>query len=158
MARDYYVARNRHGARLWVFRNRREARTRQGGSCMAGSPEPCTPNCTASPTSLSCAAPRAPEELVERAAQLGYAALAITDECSVAGVVRAHVAAKDHGLKLIVGAEFRLEDGLRCVLLAQDRAGYGRLCRLITRGRRAAPKGAVPSVPQRFREIVRTRG
>jgi error-prone DNA polymerase len=81
------------------------------------------------------------EELVERAASLGYAALAITDECSVAGVVRAHVAAKDHGLKLIVGAEFRLEDGLRCVLLACNRAGYGRLCRLITRGRRAAPKG-----------------
>ena len=81
------------------------------------------------------------EELVERAAQLGYAALAITDECSVAGVVRAHVAARDHGLKLIIGSEFRLEDGLRCVLLAQDREGYGRLCRLITRGRRAARKG-----------------
>jgi error-prone DNA polymerase len=81
------------------------------------------------------------EELVERAVRLGYAALAITDECSVAGAVRAHVAAKDHGLKLIVGAEFRLTDGLRCVLLAEDRAGYGRLCRLITRGRRAAPKG-----------------
>jgi len=82
-----------------------------------------------------------PEELVERAAQLGYTALAITDECSVAGVVRAHVAARDYNLKLIVGSEFRLEDGLRCVLLAQDRRGYGLLCRLITRGRRAAPKG-----------------
>jgi error-prone DNA polymerase len=82
-----------------------------------------------------------PDELVERAAQLGYAALAITDECSVAGVVRAHVAAREHGLKLIIGSEFRLDDGLRCVLLAQDRAAYGRLCRLITRGRRSAPKG-----------------
>src|SRR5512133_4054177 len=82
-----------------------------------------------------------PEELVARAAELGYAALAITAECSVAGVVRAHVAAREHGLKLIVGSEFRLEDGLRCVLLATDRAGYGRLCRLITRGRRSAPKG-----------------
>jgi error-prone DNA polymerase len=82
-----------------------------------------------------------PEELVERAAALGYAALAITDECSVAGVVRAHVAAKDKGLKLIVGSEFRLADGLRCVLLATDRRGYGELCRLITRARRAAPKG-----------------
>jgi len=82
-----------------------------------------------------------PDELVERAARLGYAALAITDECSVAGVVRAHVAAKEHGLKLIIGSEFRLDDGLRCVLLAQDRTGYGRLCRLITRGRRAAAKG-----------------
>jgi error-prone DNA polymerase len=46
-----------------------------------------------------------PEELVERAARLGYSALAITDECSLAGVVRAHAAAKAHGLKLIVGAE-----------------------------------------------------
>ena len=64
-----------------------------------------------------------PEELVERAAKLGYAALAITDECSVAGVVRAHVAARERGLKLIIGSEFRLEDGLRCVLLARDRAG-----------------------------------
>jgi error-prone DNA polymerase len=94
------------------------------------------------------------EELVERAAQLGYAALAITDECSVAGVVRAHVAAKDHGLKLIVGAEFRLDDGLRCVLLAQDRAGYGRLCRLITRGRRAAPKGQYRLCRDDLAEIV----
>ena len=82
-----------------------------------------------------------PEELVERAAALGYAALALTDECSVAGLVRAHVAARGTGLALIAGTELRLEDGLRCVLLAADRAGYGRLCRLITHGRRAAPKG-----------------
>ncbi len=83
-----------------------------------------------------------PEELVARAAELGYAALAITDECSVAGVVRAHLAARERGLKLIVGSEFRLDDGLRCVLLATDRRGYGQLCRLITRARRAAPKGS----------------
>ena len=82
-----------------------------------------------------------PEELVERAATLGYAALAITDECSVAGVVRAHVAAKAHGLRLIVGSELRLVDGLRCVLLATDRRDYGQLCRLITCARLAAPKG-----------------
>jgi len=82
-----------------------------------------------------------PEELVARAAACGYEALAITDECSVAGVVRAHVAAREHHLKLIVGSEFRLADGLRCVLLATNRSGYGRLCRLITRARRAAPKG-----------------
>jgi error-prone DNA polymerase len=95
-----------------------------------------------------------PEELVERAASLGYAALAITDECSVAGVVRAHVAAREHGLKLIIGSEFRLDDGLRCVLLAQDRAGYGRLCRLITRGRRAAPKGEYRLGRADFEEIA----
>jgi error-prone DNA polymerase len=83
-----------------------------------------------------------PEELAARAAELGYAALAITDECSLAGIVRAHVAAKDAGLKLIVGSEFRLDDGLRLVLLAQNRGGYGRLCALITRSRRAAEKGS----------------
>jgi len=82
-----------------------------------------------------------PEELAERAAALGYHALALTDECSVAGVVRAHVAAKAAGLKLIVGTEVRLMDGPKLVLLATDRAGYGALCRLITRGRRAAAKG-----------------
>ena len=83
-----------------------------------------------------------PEELVERAAQLGYAALAITDECSLAGVVRAHVAAKAVGLKLIIGSEIRLIDGPRCILLATDRDSYGNLSTLITRGRRAAQKGA----------------
>jgi len=82
-----------------------------------------------------------PGELVARAAALGYEALALTDECSVAGVVRAWEAAREHGLKLIIGSEFTLEDGLRLVLLATDREGYGHLCRLITRGRRAASKG-----------------
>jgi error-prone DNA polymerase len=83
-----------------------------------------------------------PQELIEQAAELGYSALALTDECSVAGVVRAHEAAKDAALKFIVGSEFALADGLRCVVLATDRAGYGQLCRLITRGRRAAEKGS----------------
>ena len=82
-----------------------------------------------------------PHELVEQADSLGYAALAITDECSVAGVVRAHMAAKDRRLKLLIGSEFRLICGLKLVALAIDRHGYGRLCRLITRGRRAAGKG-----------------
>jgi error-prone DNA polymerase len=82
-----------------------------------------------------------PEELVDRARELGYAALAITDECSVAGVVRAHVEAKKRALKLIIGSQLRLTDGLRCVALAADRREYGRLCSLITRGRRAAKKG-----------------
>ncbi len=83
-----------------------------------------------------------PEELVERAAELGYAALAVTDRNSLAGVVRAHVAAKEHGLKLIVGAEITPEDGPRVILWPTDRAAYGRLARLITRGRRRAEKGA----------------
>ncbi len=83
-----------------------------------------------------------PEELVERAAELGYAALAVTDECSVAGVVRAHGAARERGLKLLIGSELRIDDGPRLVLLACNRRGYGQLCRLITRGRRAARKGS----------------
>jgi len=83
-----------------------------------------------------------PHELVTQADALGYQALALTDECSVAGVVRAHMAARGRPLKLIVGSEFRLRCGLRFAALAIDRCGYGRLCRLITRGRRAAEKGA----------------
>ncbi|MGH8698949.1 MAG: PHP domain-containing protein, partial [Burkholderiales bacterium] len=76
------------------------------------------------------------------AAALGYAALAITDECSVAGVVRAHIAAKDHGLKLLAGTEIALADGPKVVLLATNRAGYGNLSELITKGRRSAGKGS----------------
>ncbi len=83
-----------------------------------------------------------PEELVARAHELGYTALALTDECSLAGVVRAHVAAKECGLKLIVGSEFRLSEGLRLVVLATDRGGYANLAELITQGRRNAVKGS----------------
>ena len=94
-----------------------------------------------------------PEELVETATKLGYAALAITDECSVSGVVRAHMAAKESGLKkLIVGAEFRLESALKLIVLAKSRAGYAALCRLITRGRRAAKKGSYKLTEDDFRE------
>jgi error-prone DNA polymerase len=84
------------------------------------------------------------EELVTQARELGYTALAITDECSFAGVVRAHSAVKKigGGIKLLIGAELRLECGLRLVIIARNRAGYGRLSRLITRGRRAAAKGS----------------
>jgi len=92
-----------------------------------------------------------PEELVERAADLGYTALALTDECSVAGVVRALVAAERRGIKLIVGSAFSVEGasapgappshGFDAVVLAPDRASYGALCALISCARRAAPKG-----------------
>lgn len=81
------------------------------------------------------------EELVAQARALGYRALAITDECSVAGVVRAWEAAREHKLKLIVGSEIVLDDGLKLVLLARSRRGYGQLSWLITQGRRAAEKG-----------------
>jgi error-prone DNA polymerase len=81
-----------------------------------------------------------PGELVARAAALGYRALALTDECSFAGIVRAHVAAKDCGLPLIAGTEISL-DGMKLVLLATDRKSYGAICSLITAGRRRAAKG-----------------
>jgi len=81
------------------------------------------------------------EELFERARHCGYQALAITDECSLAGIVRALEASNATGVRLIVGSEFRLADDTRFVLLVEKAAGYTRLCELITRGRRAAGKG-----------------
>lgn len=82
-----------------------------------------------------------PEELVKRAVQLGYHALALTDECSLAGVVRAHLAAKAAGIALIIGSELRLVDGLTLVLLACNHNGYGNLSELISQARRTARKG-----------------
>ncbi|MGB5629541.1 MAG: error-prone DNA polymerase [Woeseiaceae bacterium] len=84
-----------------------------------------------------------PEELVETAARLGYEALAITDECSMSGIVRAHAVAKEAGLKkLIIGSELRLQSGRKLVVLARNQNGYTSLCRLITTARRAAEKGS----------------
>ena len=84
-----------------------------------------------------------PEELVETAAALGYEALAITDECSMSGVVRAHAAAKEVGLKkLIIGSELRLQSGRKLLVLAQTAKGYAALCQLISNARRAATKGS----------------
>jgi len=83
-----------------------------------------------------------PEELVEQAHYLGYEALSITDECSLAGVVRAHVAAKKIGLRLIVGTEIQLVDGPRLILLAPNVLAYTEISRLITLGRRRCEKGS----------------
>jgi error-prone DNA polymerase len=94
-----------------------------------------------------------PEELVERAAALGYGALAITDECSLAGVVRAHIEAKAQQLHLLVGSEIRLTlpgsgaPHARLVLLAQTRRGYGNLAHWITVARRRAEKGSYLAHP-----------
>lgn len=82
-----------------------------------------------------------PDELVARAAELGQTAIALTDRNSLAGIVRAHVAAKAHGLKLVVGAEVTSSDGPSVLLWVIHRQGYASLCRLLTRGRRNAPKG-----------------
>ena len=79
------------------------------------------------------------QELVGRAQALGYAALAITDECSVAGVVRAHVEAKKQGLQLLPGAEFwvQAEPSCRLVVLPHNASGWGNLCEFITAARQA---------------------
>ena len=83
-----------------------------------------------------------PEELIEEADRLGYQALALTDECSLAGVVRAHARARSLALTLLVGSEFRLQDlPGTLVLIARDRRGYAALSQLITRGRRRSEKG-----------------
>ncbi len=77
-----------------------------------------------------------PEELVERACALSYKGLAITDECSLSGIVRAHRAARDRGLHLIVGSEITVREGLKCVVLVNSASGYAELSGLITHGRR----------------------
>jgi len=82
-----------------------------------------------------------PAELITQAHALGYRALALTDECSLAGVVRAHEALRDVPFKLIIGAEFRAPCGLKLVLLAPSQRAYGQICQLITLGRRRSKKG-----------------
>jgi len=82
-----------------------------------------------------------PTELVRRAHALGYRALALTDECSMAGLVRAWEAARENGIQLITGCEIQTTDGLKLVLLATDQAAYSQICGLITNARRRSPKG-----------------
>jgi len=102
-----------------------------------------------------------PAELVERAAELRYAALAITDECSLAGAVRAHIAAKEYGLHLVIGSEIQLtlpgdsaEPHARLVLLAQTRRGYGNLSHWISVARRRADKGSYRAHPGDLQGLV----
>ncbi|EEW26879.1 error-prone DNA polymerase [Rhodobacter ferrooxidans] len=89
-----------------------------------------------------------PEELMQRAHELGQPALAIADENSVAGIVRAHVAAREiarsdgQAPRLIPAARIVTRDGFVATVLPRDRAAWGRLCRLLTLGRRRAAKGA----------------
>lgn len=84
-----------------------------------------------------------PEELLIRANYLGYQAIAITDECSVAGVVRAYRAIKEHDLtvKLIVGSRFVLNNELTITLLCPNKSAYKELCRVISKARRRSEKG-----------------
>ena len=91
-------------------------------------------------------------ELFERAKRQGYDALAITDECSLAGIVRAWQASKDTGLPLIIGSEVQIEDGPKLVLLVENLAGYQALCQLITRARRRAEKGRYQALREDLRD------
>lgn len=83
-----------------------------------------------------------PHELVKQAVAHGYGALAITDECSVAGVVRAYTAARQQPLQLIVGSEFKLPTAGVFIVLVRNRQGYAQLCQLITRARQRSHKGS----------------
>ncbi len=82
-----------------------------------------------------------PEELVEACRNLGIRSLALTDRNGVYGIVRAHVRARELGVHLVVGSQVSLRDGSEILLLAQNREGYARLCRLLTAGHLRASKG-----------------
>ena len=108
-----------------------------------------------------------PEQLVQRAHQLGYRAIAVTDECSLAGVVRAHVAAKECGLHLVIGSQMAItpEDGsppFNLIIVATNKNGYGNLSELITVGRMRADKGTYlvrpRDIAQPVGDLVHLRG
>lgn len=82
-----------------------------------------------------------PAELVERAAELDYQAIAITDICSLAGIVKAHVRAAELGIKLIVGSQLKLQNGCEIIVLCPNKTAYAELSGLITLARRRSPKG-----------------
>lgn len=81
------------------------------------------------------------EEIVMAASALGLSAIGIADRNTLAGVVRVHAAAKEAGIRLVVGARLVLQDGFEVIAYPQDRAAYGRLTKLLTLGNRRAPKG-----------------
>ncbi|WP_201777862.1 error-prone DNA polymerase [Pseudomonas sp. ES3-33] len=91
-------------------------------------------------------------ELFQRAKKQGYQALAITDECTLAGIVRAWQAARSVDLPLIIGSEIRIENGPKLVLLVENLEGYQHLCRLITRARRRTQKGQYQVLREDFSE------
>jgi error-prone DNA polymerase len=81
------------------------------------------------------------EELFAQAATLGIEALGVVDRNSLAGIVRAHEAAKATGVRLVVGCRLDLVDDLSVLVYPTDRAAYGRLCRLLSLGKKRAGKG-----------------
>lgn len=91
-----------------------------------------------------------PEEMVEQAQRYGYQAIAITDECSLSGVVRAHQAAEPLAIKLIVGSQFTTDEQCQLVVLAKNLKGYQQLCRFITQARKHSKKGSYQVTLQQF--------
>src|SRR5580700_5278777 len=83
-----------------------------------------------------------PDELVYRAAELGHNAVAVTDLNSLAGIVRAHQAAKEMGIRLCVGARLTFTDAPDVLVWVENRGGYANLCRLLTTGKRRTEKGS----------------
>jgi len=92
-------------------------------------------------------------ELFTRARRQGYQALAITDECTLAGIVRAWQAARECGVPLLVGSEIQVDNGARLVVLVRDLSGYQALCQLITLARRRAEKGSYLSQAHDYLEV-----
>ena len=82
-----------------------------------------------------------PEEMMEQAAALGYQQIGITHVNSFAGIVRAHVAAKNNGIRLIPGVHLELQDGIALLAYPVNRKGYASLCKLLTTGNLRAEKG-----------------
>lgn len=99
----------------------------------------------------------APEALIQQAAALGYQALAITDECSVAGVVRAWQQARTSNIKLVIGSTFRVclthEETYSLVILVRSRPGYASLCQTITNACARAPKGRYRFDPEDLKHL-----
>ena len=82
-----------------------------------------------------------PDELVEEAQRHDLPSLALTDRDGVYGIIRAHIKAQELGLHLIIGSQITVDDGSIILLLAENRAGYANLCRLLTAGRLRSEKG-----------------
>ena len=95
-----------------------------------------------------------PAELAQRAKALGLAGFGLCDQQGLAGAVRGHVAAKEAGLRYAVGSRLTLEDGAQYLVWPTDRASYGRLTTLLSRGRMAAPKGECHLAREAFYEAA----
>src|SRR5690606_19128878 len=136
-------------------------RTTKVGFCMAGSVNSVAVAVDQRPAALHCLSNFSflrggshPHELVQRAVACGYQALAMTDECSVAGVVRAYVAAREQPLRLIIGSEFYLENIGTLIVLVRNRQGYAQLCQLITTARNRSKKGSYQVFLDDFTETL----